>query len=185
MPLRKFLRNLLLAAVPVVLVWLALTPFYNRFLTVAGGNLLHLFESPDSTDLAPSAADPSHVEILRRDFPPARRAVYSFRMTDVHFHLILLGALFLAVPGVPWRRRLANLGAASLLAVFFHLLLVVLWVEFALATQQGAWSLEHYGPFARNAWGLGKHLADLPFKLAFPLVLWAIFYWPLLAPGER
>ena len=57
--------------------------------------------------------------------------------------------------------------------------------EVRLATQLGSWSLEHYGAFARNAYGLGKHLADLPFKLAFPLVLWTAFYWPLVAPPER
>ena len=101
MPYRRFLRNLLLALVPVVVVWVALTPFYNRFLAVAAGNLVHLLESPDLTDLATYPEDPNYVRILRRDFPPAKRAVYSLRMTDIHFHLVLLGALFLAVPGVP------------------------------------------------------------------------------------
>lgn len=185
LPYRRLLRNLLLALAPVVVVWLGLTPFYNRFLTVGAQNLLHLFERPDVTELVPAFEHPGYARILRRDFPPARRAVYSLRVTDVHFHLVLLGALFLAVPGVPWRRRLANLGWAGLVAVFFHLVLVCFWVEFAYATQLGDWSLEHYGPFARNFFGLGKHLLDLPFKLAFPLVLWAVFYWPLLAPGER
>ena len=37
-------------------------------------------------------------------------------------------------------------------------------MKFVYATQLGAWSLAHYGAFARNFWGLGKHLLDLPFK---------------------
>jgi hypothetical protein len=36
--------------------------------------------------------------------------VHSFRVTDVHFHLVMLMALFLAVPHLSWRRRLENLG---------------------------------------------------------------------------
>jgi hypothetical protein len=180
MSIRRFLRNLLLAVVPVTVVWVLLTPFYNRFLTVAANNLLHLLENPDLTDLVPAAEDPSYDRILRRDLPPAKRIVYSLRITDVHFHLLLLAALFLAVPGVPWRRRLANLGGACLIAVFFQLLLILAWVKFALATQLGEWSLAHYGPLARNVYGLGKHLLDIPLKLALPLALWAAFYWRLL-----
>ena len=41
----------------------------------------------------------------------------------------------------------------------------------------GAWSNEHYGPVAQNLWGFGKHLLDLPFKLALPFILWAGFYF--------
>ena len=49
-------------------------------------------------------------------------------------------------------------------------------MKFFYATQLGQWSTEHYGPFARNFWGMGKHLLDLPVKLALPLVLWCGFY---------
>ena len=90
-------------------------------------------------------------------------------MTDLHFHLVLLGALFLAVPGVPWRKRLENLGWAVLVTVFFDLFLCFFVVKCAYATKLGAWSLAHYGPFARNAYGLVQHLLDLPFKLGLPL----------------
>lgn len=180
MPYGRFLRNLLLWAVPVAVVWWVVTPVYNRFLVAAGENLLHLVERPDVTELAPSTQAEGYWLILRKDFPPAKSRVYSMRVTDLHFHLIMLGALFLAVPGVPWRERLGNLGWALLIAVFFHILLVFFWVKFAYATQLGAWSLENYGAFARNFYGLGKHLLDLPFKLAFPLVLWAGFYYPVL-----
>lgn len=176
-------RNLLLWLVPAALLWLLLTPFYNRFLEVAGENLLHLVESPNVTRLVPH--DVHYALILRADFPPARERAGSFRVTDLHFHLILLGGLFLATPGVPWRKRLSDLGTALLVSAFFHLALVVLWVQFTYATQLGAWSAEHYGAVARNLWGLGKHVLDLPVKLALPLLLWAVFYLELLLPAER
>ena len=170
----RLIRNILLWIVPAGLVWLALTPLYNRLLTRAGENLLLLSESPNVTDLL--SQDPHTAHIRRRDFPPSRSLVGTVRVTDLHFHLVLLAALFLAVPDVPWRERLANLGWAVLIAVFFHLLLLFFWVKFVYATQLGSWSVAHYGPVARNVFGLGKHLLDLPFKLSLPLILWAAFY---------
>lgn len=184
-PVRRFVRNLALAVVPVVLVWLAITPFYNRFLTYAGANLVRWTESPNVTTLTPALEDRHYAWIDRGDFPPARRRVASLRLTDLHFPLVLLGALFLAVPEVPWRERLANLGWALLIVVFFHLALVLFHVKLVYATQLGDWSVEHYGAFRRNFWGLGKHLLDLPIKLALPLALWAGFYYPRLAPRRR
>jgi hypothetical protein len=114
--------------------------------------------------------------VSRRDFPPSKSLVHSFRVTDVHFHLVMLAALFLAVPGIPWRQRLQNLGWALLITVFFDILVIFFYVKFAYATRLGTWSLAHYGAFARNFWGLGKHLLDLPLKFSLPFVLWAAFY---------
>lgn len=179
----RLIRNILLWIVPVWLLWMAVTPVYNRFLKTAAENLLLLTESPNVTRLL--AQDPHTTHIRRRDFPPSRSVVGSVRVTDLHFHLVLLAALFLAVPDVPWRERLANLGWAVLIAVFFHLLLLFFWVKFVYATQLGSWSLAHYGPFARNLFGLGKHLLDLPFKLSLPLILWAAFYIGRLLEGVR
>jgi hypothetical protein len=179
----RLIRNVLLAIIPVWLVWSLFTPGYNRVLLVSARNLLRLTESPNVTDLP--HRDAHYAYIQRLDFPPAKSLVHSFRVTDVHFHLVLLGALFLAVPGVPWRERLANLALAAMATIFFDILVIFFYVKSFYATQLGDWSLAHYGPFARNFWGLGKHLLDLPFKLALPLLLWAGFYLrPLLDAGR-
>ncbi len=177
---QRFLRNALLWLAPVWLVWTLLTPAYNRFLLGATENLLHLFESPDVTDLERHPSSRHEAYIARRDFPPKRSLVRQLRVTDLHFHFVLLGALFLAVPGIPARRRLENLGLACLATVFFDLLLFAVWVKSVYAIQLGDWSLAHYGPAARNFYGLAKHLLDLPFKLALPLLLWAGFYLEML-----
>jgi hypothetical protein len=169
-----FVGSALLWVIPVAGLWLVSTPVYNRFLLVSAENLVQLTESPDVTNLL--RKDEHFAYIQRKDFPPAKSLVHAFRVTDVHFHLVMLGVLFLAVPRVPWRRRLENLGWAVLITIFFDIFLIFLYVKFTYATQLGAWSLAHYGAFARNFWGLGKHLFDLPFKLALPLLLWAGFY---------
>ena len=176
----RLVRNTVLWLLPAALLWSLLTPRYNWFLRSAGENLVRLTESPDVTRLDPR--EDHYAMIARLDFPPARESVGSFRITDLHFPVILLVALFLAVPEVPWRERLANLGLALVATAVFQVVLVLFWVKFTYATQLGAWSAEHYGPFARNAWGLGKHVLDLPVKLALPLLLWAGFYLDRLLP---
>jgi hypothetical protein len=170
----QLVRNVLLWTIPAWAAWTLLTPVYNRFLVVAAENLLQISESPNATDIYLRGRHDAYVQ--RRDFPPAKSLVHAFRVTDVHFHLVLLGALFLGVPGVPWRKKLENLGWAVLVTVFFDLFLCFFVVKAAYATRLGAWSLAHYGPFARNFYGLGRHLLDLPFKLGLPLLLWSGFY---------
>ncbi len=177
-----FVRNVLLWLIPVAVFWLLLTPFYNRFLTQSTENLVRLGERPSVTRL--QIHQTHHFLITRTDMPPARGSLGSVRITDTHFPLIMLGAFFLAVPGVPWRRRLENLGWAVLASVFFHILSLALWVKFIYSTQLGSWSAANYTPFWQNFWGLAKHLADLPFKFALPLGLWAAFYLRNLLPGR-
>jgi hypothetical protein len=169
-----FIRNALLWMIPVALLWLALTSVYNRFLLGSAQNLVHLTESPNVTDLL--RKDEHFAYISRRDFPPSRSLVNSFRVTDVHFHLVMLGVLFLAVPGLSWRRRLENLGWAFLITIFFDIFLIFFTVKATYAARLGAWSFAHYGSISRNFWGLGEHLLALPFKFALPFLLWAGFY---------
>lgn len=181
--IRSLIVRTLLWLLPVAAVWILLTPSYNLFLRVGGENLARLVESPDVTRLDPR--DEHYVMISRLDFPAARETVAQLRLTDVHFPVVLLTALFLAVPGVPWKQRLSNLGVALLFLAVFHLVLILFRIQFTYATQLGEWSLERYGAFARNFWGLGKHVLDLPVKLALPFLLWAGFYLEKLLPASE
>ncbi|HSS47565.1 MAG TPA: hypothetical protein VLX28_01340, partial [Thermoanaerobaculia bacterium] len=90
----QLILNALLWVVPVALFWLVATPVYNRFLLGSAENLVRLTESPNATNLL--RKDDHFAYVQRRDFPPAKSLVHSFRVTDVHFHLLMLGVLFLA-----------------------------------------------------------------------------------------
>jgi hypothetical protein len=171
----RLVRNLLLWILPVVALWVLFTPFYNRFLALASERLTRAGEFPAVTRLA--IQDTHQVVVTRSDVSGKDGFIYRFRITDVHFNLILTIALFLAVPAVEGRRRAENLGWALLLSVLFHILVLFFYVKFVYSTQLGAWSNDHYGPVAQNLWGFGKHLLDLPFKLALPFMLWAGFYF--------
>jgi hypothetical protein len=175
-------RNALLWAVPVVLLWVLMTPVYNRFLIGSAQNLVRLTEYPSVTTLVRQGKHFAYIQ--RRDFSDTRALVHSFRVTDVHFHLIMLGVLFLAVPGISWRRRLENLGWAFLITIFFDIVLIFFYVK-ATYVHLGPWSEAHYGAFAINFWGQGEHVLDLAFKFALPFILWLAFYFKDVTAGIR
>ncbi len=179
----RFTLGVVLWLIPVAVVWMLLTPFYNKFLTTAAENLVRLTESPGVTRLLEH--DDHHLLITRTDLPNKRGFLDSVRTTDVHFPLVMLGAFFLAVPGVPWRRRLETLGWAALISVCFHIVSLLFWVKFTYATQLDTWSDANYSTWQQNFWGLGKHLLDLPFKFSLPLLLWAAFYLREMLPKPR
>lgn len=158
----------------VIVVWVLITPFYNRFLTVSAERLVRLTESPSETHL--DLRDGTWAVARRGDFGTHSQDIVRGRVTDCHFNLLMLGTLFLAVPGIGNRERFGKLGWALLVAVYFHITLLALLVKFTYSTQLGDWSLAHFGPVARNAYGLLTQLMDLPFKFALPLILWTAFY---------
>jgi hypothetical protein len=171
---RRLARNTLLWILPMALVWLLLTPSYNRFLAAAGEILLHLGESPNASRL--HVRDTHVLRIVRTDIGGGQNALHETRLSDFHFDWILLGVLFLATPAIAPRRRAETMAWSVAALLLFHLLLVVFYVESVYANDLGDWSLRHYGAWARNFWGLGEHLLDLPFKFALPFALWALFH---------
>ena len=121
------------------------------------------------TEMTPEVTNPAQ--------PEREKASPRQELKREAWELVKLVALFLAVPAVEKRRRFENLGWALLVSVCFHILVLFFYVKFVYSTQLGAWSNEHYGAFAQNLWGFGKHLLDLPIKLALPFILWTGFYF--------
>jgi hypothetical protein len=145
-------------------------------------------ESPKVTNLTPALEDRDFAWIDRADFPPARRRVGSLRADRPP---LPAGAPRRACS---WRCRTCR-GASGWPTSAGRCwrwssstsLDLLFWVKFVYATQLGAWSFE-LRSLRRNFWGLGKHLLDLPVKLALPLALWAGFYLRRLllrGPPER
>jgi hypothetical protein len=170
----RFARNLALTAPLAMALWLLVSPFMSLFLSKAAERLTRLGERPAATRIELSQGEDAL--ITRTDTRAHGRLPYAVRVTDVHFPLVLLLAIFLATPDVPARERFENLGYALLITVCFEVIDLFSWVKFVYATQLGDWSAAHYGPFARNFWGLAKHVLDLPVKLALPFALWGAFY---------
>lgn len=180
----RFIRALLLWMVPAILLWILITPYYNLFLTTSTENLVRLSESPQSTRLQ-LHEDLHHFLVTRTDVPTSRGSLGSVRISDTHFPLIMLWGFFLAIPGVRWAKKFENLGWATLISIFFHIISLFCWVKFIYATQLGEWSAQNFSTFQINFWGLSKHLLDLPFKFSMPLILWAAFYLSELFPKDK
>jgi len=170
----RLARNLAFTAPIAMVLWLLVSPFLSLFISKAAERLTRLGERSSVTRIELSQGEDALIS--RGDTRAGGRLPYSVRVTDIHFPLVLLIAIFLATPDVAAGERFANLGYALLIIMFFFIVDLFFWVKFAYATQLGAWSAAHYGPFARNFWGLGKHVLDLPVKLALPFALWAAFY---------
>ena len=184
----RLARNLAFTAPIAMVLWLLVSPFLSLFICKAAERLTRLGERPAATRIELSKGEDALIS--RADTRAGGRLPYALRVTDIHFPLVLLIALFLATPDAGTGVRFANLGYALLIVLFFFIVDLFFWVKFAYATQLGAWSAAHYGPFARNFWGLGKHVLDLPVKLALPFALWAAFYLrqltgELFAPTNR
>lgn len=170
----RLVRGILLWAIPCAVVWVAITPLYNRLLAGWTERLVRLSERPAVSRVE---MQDRHYSAVRRSDYAGDKFLYRIRVTDIHFNLILTGALFAAVPGIAVKRRMTNLGWALFASLLFHILLFFFFVKFVYATQLGTWSAEHYGAFAQNFWGLGKHMLDLAFKFALPFILWVGFYY--------
>ena len=70
----RFIRNALLWVVPVALLWLLITPVYNRFLLGSAENLVHLTEYPSVTDLL-RKDDHFAYEMMKTTFFLSRRSL--------------------------------------------------------------------------------------------------------------
>lgn len=174
----RLVRGLTLWLPATFAVWWLLVPLYNPFVAEAGESLARLTEQPSVTTVQ---MRDRHYALVDRVDAPSRSLPYAVRLTDIHYPTVLFAALCLAVPGAPWKRRLGALGTGLVFLAVFHVVDFFFWIEFVYATQLGSWSLQQFGPWARNAYGLGKHVLDLPVKLGLPLMLWVVSFWPEIA----
>ncbi len=105
----RFIRNLLLWLIPAAIVWALATPFYNQFLARATESLLRIVESPDVSSFMPRDA---HYAVITRADLKSKGLLYSIRVTDTHFPVVLTMAIFLSVPGIRLSHRF-NSGSKS------------------------------------------------------------------------
>jgi len=153
-------------------VWLLLTPLYDRFLARAAEMTIRTFERPPVTRL--KVAEDHYVTVDRTDFDPrSKRPAIPLR--DLTFNFLLLTALF-AISRRPFSdRNMLGFLIASAILTLTHVFGAVAEVMSIYVSKLGIWSTVHYGPFARNFWGVANHFYRLVLMYAIAFSLWWIF----------
>lgn len=163
-----------------VVVWVLLSPLYDRMLAKGAEAVMRSFESPKVTRLRPQPDQFTTVD--RTDFDPrSKRPGISIR--DLTFNIVLLVALFAASKRPYSDRNIGGFLVAAVALTLTHLLAVIAEVMAIYATKLGMWSTVHYSAFERNAWGVASHSYRLVLMYAIVFALWWIFRDASAAPA--
>ncbi|NOZ94373.1 MAG: hypothetical protein GXP47_06495 [Acidobacteria bacterium] len=176
-PRRSFLRHLVPAALVAALLWTGIRPVLDAGICGFAQFLVRSFEVPRVTRIVSQ----DHAARLERADLRSGSHLPAVPLTQFHFNTIILLALFLALPRPHSRRQLERLFMAWSTLFALQTLNLVFHVELLYATSLGPWSLQHYGPVARNTYAFLQYFFDLPVRLGAPFVLWVSFNWELLS----
>jgi hypothetical protein len=155
-----------------LLLWVYLSPVYDRMIASAASAVIRTFERPPVTQLR--MAKDNYVTVDRTDFDPrSKRPAIPVR--DLTFNVILLTALFAASKRVFSDRNIAGFIAAAAILAVTHVLGTVAEVMSIYAAKLGMWSTVHYGGFERTFWGVANHFYRLVLMYAIAFALWWVF----------
>jgi hypothetical protein len=155
-----------------VIVWVLLSPLYDRVIGAGAQAVMRAFEKPKVTRLV--MAEDKLTTVDRSDFDPrSKRPAIS--IADLTFNWVLLLALFAAAPRTLSDRNIGGFLAASAALALTHILGVVTRVRSIYVAQLGMWSTVNYTSFDRNLWGTADHFYRLVLMYALAFGLWWIF----------
>lgn len=155
-----------------VIVWVLLSPLYDRMLASGAETIMRTFEKPKVTRLRPQADQFTTVD--RADFDPrSKRPAISIR--DLTFNVVLLIALFAASKRPYSDRNIGGFLIAAVMLALTHLLGVIVEVMSIYVAKLGMWSTVHYSDLERNVWGVANHAYRVVFMYAIAFALWWIF----------
>ncbi len=155
-----------------LLIWVFLSPLYDRMIAAGAAATMRVFERPPVTHL--TLAKDNFVTVDRSDFD-RRSKRPAIPVRDLTFNFLLLTALFAAAKRTFSDRNIGGfLGAAAILAVT-HILGTIAEVMSIYVAKLGAWSTVHYSDFQRTFWGVTAHFYRLVLMYAIAFALWWIF----------
>ena len=158
-----------------VVLWMLLSPVYDRALGAGAEAIMRAFESPKVTRLR---LEPDRLTTVdRSDFDPrSKRPAIS--IADLTFNFALLTALFAASSRVFSDRNIGGFLAASATLALTHILGVIIRVRSIYVAKLGMWSTVNYSSFDRNFWGTADHFYRLVLMYAIAFALWWVFRDP-------
>jgi hypothetical protein len=158
-----------------VVLWMLLSPLYDRAIAAGAQGVLRAFENPKVTRLR--MAQDKLTTVDRSDFDPrSKRPAIS--IADLTFNFVLLTALFAASPRVFSDRNIGGFLAASATLALTHIAGVIIRVKSIYVAKLGMWSTVNYSSFDRNLWGAADHFYRLVLMYAIAFALWWVFRDP-------
>ena len=176
-----FLRRLPVALMAGVMLWLLLRPAVDIAVAGLAQTLIRAFEHPRVTRLV---VDDHRIQVHRSDFRSGS-GIPTVSLAENNFNLIVLLTLCLALPRPFSRRQLERLFMGCCVLYLTQTLNLVFHIKTLYATGLGEWSRQFYSDFARNVFGFGRYLTDLPGRFSFPFVIWLGFNWDLVMEMVR
>jgi len=176
-----FLRRLPVALMAGVMLWLLLRPAVDIAVAGLAQTLIRAFEHPRVTRLV---VDDHRIQVHRSDFRSGS-GIPTVPLAENNFNLIVLLTLCLALPRPFSRRQLERLFMGCCVLYLTQTLNLVFHIKTLYATGLGEWSRQFYSDFARNVFGFGRYLTDLPGRFSFPFVIWLGFNWDLVMEMVR
>jgi hypothetical protein len=152
-----------------VVLWMLLSPLYDRVIGAGAQAVLRAFENPKVTRL--TLAEDNFTTVNRSDFDPrSKRPGIGIR--DLTFNIVLLFALFAASARPFSDRNIGGFLVSCAALALTHILAVVIEVKSIYAAKLGMWSTVNYSDFDRNLWGVLNHSYRLVLMYAIAFALW-------------
>lgn len=169
----SFLKLLPITLMIGMASWAIVRPVYDSAVAGLAQVFIRSFEYPKVTRLE---VQDHHARVFRSDFR-SNSKILSIPLTEVHFNLIVLLALYLALPR-PWsKEHLEKLFMGVSILYLSQTINLLLHVKCLYAIGLGDWSLQNYSDFSRNFYGFWRYFTDLPGRFSFPFVIWLGFNW--------
>jgi len=168
-----FLLRLPLTLLVAIVLWLAMRPLLDGAVAGFAQTLIRAYEYPRVTRLV---VDDHRVQVRRADFRSSSK-IPTIPLTEINFNLIVLLALYLALPRPFSRPQLQRLFMGVCVLYLTQALNLVFHVKTLYAIGLGEWSQQQYSDLARNVFGYGRYFTDLPGRFAFPFLIWLGFNW--------
>jgi hypothetical protein len=165
-----------------LVMWIYLTPTYDRFIAAGTEKVMRTFEHPKVTRLR--MAEDKFVTVDRADFDPrSKRPAIPIR--DLTFNIVLLTALFAASKRTFSDRNILGFLISLAILAVTHIFGSVAEVMSIYVAKLGMWSTVHYSDLDRNVWGVLNHFYRLVLMYAIAFALWWIFKGPDTAPVKE
>ncbi len=169
----SFLKRLPLSLIISMMLWGLLRPVADHAVAGLAEILIRSFEYPKVTRLE---VEKHHASIVRSDFRSDSK-IPAIPLTEIHFNLIVLLALYLALPR-PWsKEHLEKLFMGVCVLYLTQSINLLLHVKCLYSLGLGDWSLQNYSDFSRDFYGFWRYFTDLPGRFSFPFVIWVGFNW--------